>query len=214
MNPNQTPQIQQPIDNQTTPTPTSSDQNQFPSTPQTSPSQNAPLTPLPKTSNKIKKIILALVILAGLIAGFFLLLNYQKGIKKANIPDDSSQELTYKTQNQTSESTETLAIEYEKQRNSDLNSFYTAVTEFMANNNGQFPKITEIDNQFIEQYLKGSFKDPETKMIYHIVESNPSSGEIQFKTTSACSDDNQINAAGSRDFTLRMMLNNGSYYCL
>lgn len=95
----------------------------------------------------------------------------------------------------------------------NLAKLIAAVSQYSANNNGKLPTVSDIDSDFISQYLNGQFNDPNTNSPYKIVNADPKSGEVQYKTSSTCGSDNAITAGGRRQVAVRVLLSDSTYHC-
>jgi hypothetical protein len=207
------PPIQQPATNPAQPVP--------PVSPvQTPPQVQSPYPyQQPKQPNKLTPIIIGgVVILIGIVVGAFLLLGGGKpeSSNQSNTNQSATAEQDEVVEETEQEQTAEPSVEQSQLDTQQKNSaakLTAAITEYTANNNGKLPAASEINSAFITQYLNGTFNDPGTGSVYKIVETDPTAGEIQYKTASTCGSDNTVVAGSRRQIAVRVPLSNGTYYC-
>lgn len=171
-----------------------------------------------KQSNKLIPIVIvgvAVLIVAAL--GAYILLS---GDKPANDNQSGANQSTATPQDEIIEQSEkkqstlpsTKQAQSDTQQKTNVAKLLVAVNEYSANNNGKFPATSDVNSTFIGQYVKGEFEDPSGN-VHMIVESDPLANELQYKTTSTCDSDNSIVAGGRRQFAVRVLLSDSTYYC-
>lgn len=227
MNPQQNDPLQpqdnqQPYQNPTVP----------PAPQQTSSPEQPPVSPQPqytgqppKQTGKLPPVLIGgAVIVLGVAVGIFLLLggdskqqlsnqdNQSESNQTSTVPQEEDTEVPAQTQEETTEAS-TVDPQTDTQHKNNLSKLVAAVSEYSANNNGKLPAASEINSVFISQYLNGQFNDPSTSSAYKIVESDPKSGEVQYKTSSTCGSDNTIVSGTRRQVAARVLLSDSAYYC-
>ncbi len=168
----------------------------------------------PKQTNKSRLILVisAFVVLGvGVAVGIFILLGSESKSQSSSQTNQSN-DTKYTAQKDTPEKSGAGA-QTDTQNKSNLSKLVVAISEYSTNNNGKLPAGSDIDNAFISQYLSGQFNDPTTNSLYKIVESDPKSGEVQYKTSYTCGSNSTIIAGSRRQFATRVLLSDGTFYC-
>lgn len=185
------------------------------------PADSVAATPRPEPHGNKKLAVIVTLVVAFLLAGIaiYLYVSAQNNTKEV---DDTAQQVNSEQSEPTGtdETTQTAPTTSEDQLSLDAQhknnaaKLVSAVNEYAANNNGNLPAVTDIDGTFVTQYLSGAFNDPSTSSPYSIVETDPGSGEMQYSTGSTCDSNNMIVSGNSREVAVRVLLIEGSYYCL
>jgi len=175
-------------------------------------------TKQPKLPPITNLIIGSVVILFGIGVGVYLVF----GGKEPKTNDstinnqESTAEISTSQDTKIEKNTESMPnqLEMDNLQIQSVKKLNVAVVEYSSNNNGDLPTISKVYSDVIPEYLGGIFNSPNTGEPYKIVETEPLSGEIQYKIASNCADDNSILGGSKRQLALRVLLSSNSYYCL
>jgi hypothetical protein len=171
-----------------------------------------PISPQRKKHTALMFGVVLLVIALG--AGAYVLFGRGEPVSTVNTSPNptASQEPSPQPAGTVQDELQEAMINDEKRKN-DSARLIAAITEYMANNNGKLPTLTSIDTTFLADYISSDFKDPVTKAQYMIVDTPPKSGEMQYRTGAACGTENEVEAGGTREAVVRVLLTDGSFFC-
>lgn len=162
----------------------------------------------PQDSSKrplITTIVVLAIILLALVATYFVLSS--KNDSQTNDQSSSAQ------QEEEEEETPAKDSVSDNHRLADVSQLLAGVTAYSADNMGKLPAVSDVDNDFASKYLDDEFVDPVSKEAYTVVENDPKVGEMQYKAGSTCGEDGSLADGSSRQFAVRVLLSDGTFYC-
>ncbi len=147
-----------------------------------------------KINPKIIAAIIAVLLLPVIVVAIILI---------TRPADDNANEPAENAQSQT-----------DNQRKNDLGVLLVAIKQYSQENNGKLLVISPQETRtFSEQYLPKEFYDPGTNESYQLITEVPTTGEFQYVSGAACSNDGRIVKGQPRQFAVRTLLEDGSFYC-
>lgn len=169
-----------------------------------------PSQPPKKSNNKLIILIVTVVIAIAAVALFFIVTRTDKpqSDRQSNTSESSDTSTSYKPASQGASAQ--LDVKYKN----DATRLTAAITEYTANNSGSLPSFLELNNDFIDRYLQGTFNSPATGTPYTFVESDPQANEMQYRASAICTEDNLMASGSSRQLAVRTLLSNGDYFCI
>lgn len=95
----------------------------------------------------------------------------------------------------------------------NLSRLAGAINEYISNNNGRVPNLTDVATTVIHEHLGGEFYLPDTTTPYELVATDPRAGQVQYVSSAVCNPDGSLAAGGNRQVALRVQITGGDIYC-
>ena len=192
--------------------------NETPIAPLSSVQTAPPVVLTPQRPSRQKKlaillILSAMALITVAIAAYILSRN---DTNKTISSSDNSQTVA-EDKDKTKEDDKTSSLsqaEVDELHKFNVAKFSSAIGLYWADNTGNLPSIDDIDSKFMSKYLSGDFNDPSKNSPYIVVDNDPTTGEMQYKTRASCGNANTVSAGNERQAVIRVLLSSGAYYCM
>ncbi len=163
----------------------------------------APAQPV-KQSNIVQVVLVVLGVLLFIGAAYFAATYFLLGndAKDSKVPSGNS-------------GRDSLVLsQQDVQRKNDSSRYAAAISEYIANNNGRMPVNAAEINDYLSSGSSNGLpaSDPATNNEYELVDDEPTSGQIQYRSGANC-EGSELVAGARRQFAIRIMLSDSSFYC-